>query len=40
MRSIPLAVTAAFSLLVAVPAAAHDAEEGTGQLGKVAFANS
>jgi hypothetical protein len=27
-------------LLLAVPAGAHDAEEGTGQLGEVAFANS
>ena len=40
MRSTPLAASAAFSLLLAVSAGAHDAEEGTGQLGKVAFANS
>ena len=40
MRPTPLAASAAFSLLIAVSAGAHDAQEGTGQLGKVAFANS
>jgi len=40
MRSTPLAAAAALSLMLAVPGHAHEAEEGTGQLGKVSFANS
>ena len=40
MRSMPLAANAALSLLFAVSAGAHELEEGTGQLGKVTFANS
>lgn len=36
----PLALAAALSLALATPAGAHETEEGTGQLGKVQFANS
>jgi len=40
MQFTPLAAAAAFSFVLAVPAGAHEVEEGTGQLGKVSFANS
>jgi tetratricopeptide (TPR) repeat protein len=40
MRITPIAAAAAMSLALAGMAAAHEVEEGKGQLGKVAFANS
>jgi tetratricopeptide (TPR) repeat protein len=40
MRFRPLAAAAAMLFLLAVPAGAHEVDEGTGQLGKVNFANS
>ena len=40
MRITPLAAAAALSFVLAGPALGHEVEEGQGQLGKVAFANS
>ena len=40
MRFTPSAAMAVLSLLLAAPVGAHEVEEGTGQLGKVTFANS
>ena len=40
MRITPLAAAAAMSFVLAGPALGHEVEEGQGQLGKVAFANS
>ena len=40
MRLIQPAAAAALSFVLTLPAGAHDVEDGTGQLGKVSFANS
>jgi hypothetical protein len=40
MRITPIAAAAALTLVLAGPSLGHEAEEGTGQLGKVNFANS
>jgi tetratricopeptide (TPR) repeat protein len=40
MRSTSFAAVAALSFVLATPLGAHEAEEGTGRLGKVDFANS
>ena len=40
MRITPIAAAAAVLFALAGPAAGHEVEEGTGQLGKVSFANS
>ncbi len=40
MRFTPPAAAAALSFVLVMPAGAHEVEEGTGQLGKVNFANS